>query len=71
MSDKDNAEIFQRLRTIGEDVAAIKAMMKNAKEAQDDHEDRLRSLERWQWKVVGIATAVSAAASVAVAVWLK
>jgi hypothetical protein len=26
----------------------------------EDHEDRIRSLEKWQWKATGIASALSA-----------
>jgi hypothetical protein len=28
----------------------------------EDHEDRLRKLERWQWKLSGIASGIGAAA---------
>lgn len=60
-------KIFNKLDDLAADMATIKANTATATEVSKDHECRLRGLERWQWMVVGIATAVGALSSVAVA----
>jgi hypothetical protein len=37
----------------------IEQSQENCKRCFDDHETRLRCLERWQWKATGIASAVT------------
>jgi hypothetical protein len=37
----------------------IEQSQENCQRCFEDHEKRIRMLERWQWKATGIATAIS------------
>lgn len=71
MSERDIESINEHLTDIKMGIATIKANTALMKECADDHETRIRSLEQWQWKAIGIATAVSFIASLAVAFFAR
>lgn len=61
--------IFGILDEIRASVATLAANSLTQRDVQIDHESRIRGLERWQWKVVGIAMAAGAVASAVVAIF--
>ena len=71
MGERDIDQLNEHLHEIRIGIATIQANTAQMKERGDDHECRLRSLEQWQWKAIGIATALSFIASLAVAFFAK
>ena len=71
MSENDTQRIFEKLDKLNKEMAELLATTRYTASASHDHETRIRGLEQWQWKVIGIATAISAAASLAVALLTK
>ena len=71
MGENDLKEIFQRLGAIEQALAQIAANTGNQKDTIIDHEQRLRTLEAWQWKAIGFAGAIAFLVSVAVAFFGK
>lgn len=71
MSERDIEVINSHLTEIKTGIATIQANTAAMKERADDHEGRIRTLEQWQWKAIGIAIAVSFVASLAVAFFAK
>ena len=67
MSDSDAQRIFEKLDKLNKELAILASNTTHILNANIDHEKRLRVLEQWQWKVIGIATAVASIASLAVA----
>lgn len=52
-------ESIKLLARIDERTILIMDQLEEVKKCHTDHEDRIRSLERWQWKATGIATGIS------------
>lgn len=71
MGERDIVMLNEHLHEIKTGIATIQANTAHMQELADDHECRLRSLEQWQWKAIGIATALSFIASLAVAFFAK
>ena len=65
MSEGDVARLERRLDLVMDGLGEVKAAVAGLRTGWDgrachDHEARLRRVEVWQWKVVGIVAAVSA-----------
>ncbi len=54
MSEEAEARIFEKLETIGTDVAVIKSQLNPLVAQLADHEKRLRSIEARVWSAVGV-----------------
>lgn len=69
MPGNNDAEVFSRLRVIGEAVARIdertERMDKDARDHHQDHETRIRALERDNDKRKGVMAAIVVGVSVA------
>ena len=71
MGENDLKEVFQRLNAIETVLAKIEANTSHHITTMVDHEQRLRTLEAWQWKAIGFAGAIAFLVSVAVAFFGK
>lgn len=58
-------QMYEEMRKTHEAVERIEAKLDPAMARMDDHEQRLRLLERFQWKATGIALSVGALAGIA------
>jgi septation ring formation regulator EzrA len=54
-------DIFTKLQQVAEDVAALRQDARHADDVANDHESRLRSLERRIWALPSIATVIGGA----------
>lgn len=71
MSTGEIAEIFEQLRYIRDKVTRAATNIDHVKEARGDHERRIRALEQWQWKSIGIATAAATVGSLLLTILLN
>lgn len=71
MGENDLKEVFQRLNAIEHVLAKIEANTGHHVTTMVDHEQRLRTLEAWQWKAIGFAGAIAFLVSIAVAFFGK
>ena len=71
MGESDLKEVFQRLNAIEKVLAKVEANTSYHISTMVDHEQRLRTLEAWQWKAIGFAGAIAFLVSVAVAFFGK
>lgn len=71
MGENDLKEVFTRLNSIEKVLAKIEANTNFMAKTLVDHEDRLRTLEAWQWKAIGFAGAIAFFVSIAVAFFGK
>ena len=71
MGENDLKEVFQRLNAIETVLAKIEVNTSHHISTMVDHEQRIRLLEAWQWKVIGFSAAIAFLVSVAVAFFGK
>ena len=67
MGETDIKRIYERLDSINTSLAEIVTNTKHQADAIKDHEDRVRALEKWQWKSIGFSTAIASAISTLIA----
>lgn len=54
-------EIYEEMRDLTSEVRSLTSELKESRRTDDDHERRIRALERWMWGLpVSILTAVGA-----------
>ncbi len=71
MSDELLSEVRQDTRQILTDLATYAETQKTNSRRIDDHEDRLRLLEAFKWRLVGVGLAAGAVAGVVGALVIK
>ena len=71
MGEGDLKEVFQRLNAIEKVLAKIETNTSYHVSTMVDHEQRIRLLETWQWKVIGFSAAIAFLVSVAMAFFCK
>ncbi len=71
MSENDTQRIFEKLDKLNKEMAELLATTRYTASASHDHEQRLRTLEAWQWKAIGFAGAIAFLVSIAVAFFGK
>ena len=52
-------ESVKLLARIDERTILIMDQLEEVKKCHGDHEDRIRNIERWQWKATGITSAIT------------
>lgn len=63
MTETDTIRILDRLDIMSSDITALQVAVERIETRISgypiaDHENRIRHLEAWQWRAIGIATAI-------------